>query len=196
MMRRLLVASVALACTLAGCATTSTKEQGALAAVPYETTAQGERVVVVRDYIELQKRDGNDVHVRVQYVWNYDRGLTQRRTWDEQGIAYEAMDMPGMTLNATSAELEWMWKVLRADRHWSQVLKDDMDYYGGFSFREASGPCSQGSRCVHAIVMRDDGRERILHGIFDFATGRLVDDDVDPTLTGIGQRNTSNGEKP
>lgn len=180
---------------LAACATTSQQRTASVPDVPHETTPQGERVVVVRDYVELQKRGGNDVHVRVQYVWNYDRGLTQRRVWDEQGSSYATTDMPGMTLNATPDELAWMWRTLRADPHWSRVLTDDMDYYGGFSVREAGGKCDKGSRCVHVIVMRDDGRERVLHGIFDFATGRLVDDDVDPTLTGIDQRKVSNGEK-
>lgn len=196
-----IAAAIAVAATLvAGCTSHGTKydrrrDAAALQGVPYETTASGERVVLVRDYVELDKVDGRDERHRVQYVWNYDRGVTQRRVYDEQGRDYVATDMAGMTLNATPEELAWMWRTLRADPHWSRVLKDDMQYYGGFSVREAGGPCDFGTRCVHAIVMRDDGRERVLHGIFDLASGRLVDDDVDPTLTGIGQKQASTGEQ-
>jgi hypothetical protein len=191
-------ALAALAVLLPGCATTgdgTAASPAILSGVPYETDAAGERVVVVRDYVELQKVADRDERHRVQYVWNYDRGLTQRRVWDEQGKRYEATDFPGMTLNATTEEIAWMWQTLRADPRWSKVLVDGLDYYGGFSVREPTGPCQARSRCVHAIVMRDDGRERVLHGIFDLATGRLVDDDYDPTLTGIGKRKASSGEK-
>ena len=188
-----------LALAVGGCASNSTHSPGlpaVLSGVPYETTADGEHVVVVRDYVELQKDSaGADERHRVQYVWNYDRGLAQRRTWDIQGISFETVDFPYMTLNATQPELDWMFATLRADARWSKVLTDDMDYYGGFSVREPGGDCDTGTRCVHVIIMRDDGRERILHGIFDLASGKLVDDDVDPTLTGIGQRKVSNGEK-
>jgi hypothetical protein len=190
-----------LACavaSLAGCAAVTTETRAApaiLADIPHEADAAGDRVVVVRDYVELQKIDDRDQRRRVQYVWNYDRGITQRRVWDEAGTRYEVTDFTGMTLNATPEELAWMWKTLRADPRWSSVLVDGLDYYGGFSVREPTGPCQARSRCVHAIVMRDDGRERVLHGIFDLASGRLVDDDYDPTLTGIGQRKTSSGEK-
>lgn len=188
---------IALAAMLPGCASIDARHASPaiLADIPHETDVAGDRVVVVRDYLELQKVDDRDERHRVQYVWNYDRGLTQRRVWDVEGKSYASTDFPGMTLNATPEELAWMWKTLRADPHWSRVLVDGLDYYGGFSVRETTGPCQAHSRCVHAIVMRDDGRERVLHGIFDLATGKLVDDDYDPTLTGIGQRKASTGEK-
>ena len=46
---------------LAACATTSPERTASLPDVPHETTPQGERVVVVRDYVELQKRDHGEL---------------------------------------------------------------------------------------------------------------------------------------
>ena len=68
-----------------------------LAHVPHETTADGEKVVVVRDYFEPMKLAGGDEDRRVQYVWNYTRGMTQRRVWSADGATFEATDQPATT---------------------------------------------------------------------------------------------------
>ena len=67
---------IALLVALAGCRAglparkSAPAESPALAHVPHETTADGEQVVVVRDYFEPMKLDGRDEDRRVQYVWN------------------------------------------------------------------------------------------------------------------------------
>lgn len=181
---------VALVVALSGCAGMRAGEGGSaavLAHVPHETTPAGEQVVVIRDYVELDKVEDRDVRRRVQYVWNYSRGTTQRRVWDEAGVAYETTDLPEMTLNATDPEMAWAYDQVRADPYYAGKLVASDYFWGGFSVREAHGDCGTGTRCVHVFAMRDQGRERVLHAIFDLASGKVVDHDYDAALGGVGQ---------
>ena len=184
-MMRASAATALLALALAGCTAgaptrdSAPAESPALAHVPHETTAEGDKVVVVRDYVEPMKMDGRDEDRRVQYVWNYSRGLTQRRVWNAGGDGYEVLDMPGLTLNATQAELDYAFSVVRDDRHYADVMTPDTLLQGGFSVREANSECDARARCIHVFGVRDDGSTRVLHAIFALGTGKIVDYEYD-----------------
>ena len=164
------------------------REPGVLGHVPHETTADGDKVVVVRDYFEPRKIDGKDDDRRVQYVWNYTRGVTQRRLWSADGLSFEATDMPGMTLNATADELDYAYAIVRADPRYADVITSDTYFHGGFSVREPDSPCDDRARCIHVFGVRDAGRKRVLHAIFALGTGKIIDHDYDPALGGLGER--------
>lgn len=198
---RVCLAWVMSVLTLVACAGSRAErdERAALAVlehVAHERTPGGEAIVVVRDYVEPTKVEGRDERHRVQYVWNYSRGIAQRRIWDVAGLAFQEEDLPGLTLNATADELAFALASVRADPKYADVIKPDTILHGGFSVRETGSRCDGAARCIHVFGVESDGETRVLHAVFSLGTGRLLDHDYDPALSDASERlDSATGEK-
>lgn len=159
-----------------------------LAHLPVVQLPDGHEAVLVREYGDEQKRDGTEVRVRVEYLWDYTAGAARVRTLDLDGKVVEDRTQPGLTLNATPEELEYAFELTRAEPALAAKARGvaDVNWYGGFSFREPGhAGCDVGSRCVHVIASRDAGRHKVLHALVDLQRGKVVVADYDPSMGGI-----------
>jgi hypothetical protein len=160
----------------------------ALDHVPVVRLPDGHEAVLVRDYGDEQKIDGGERRVRVEYLWDYSAGAARVRTLDLDGRVLEDHTQPGLTLNATPQELEYAFELARSEPSLAAKARGhaDVDWYGGFSFREPGhAGCDLGSRCVHVIASRDGGRHKVLHALVDLQRGRVVVAEYDPSMGGI-----------
>lgn len=174
---------------LGACASAPTSTQVAHpSAVPTIASVEGHRLHVVREAHELLKGASGDLRVRVQYAWDYSRGIAVRRSFVEGATVPVEEDLPLATLNATDAEREFAFSLVRADPRLAPRITPTTILYGGFSFREAGHPaCDLHSRCIHVVGSADAGDRHALHAIIDLMTGTVVDPDYDPGMRGIAQ---------
>ncbi len=167
-------AAIAL-CGLAGCAQQSVRPAslpGVLEVIDDIADAEGNRVLIVRDYVDELKIDGQDVRQRFQYIWNYSRGIAQMRVFSLDGALLRTEDQPRLTLNATEAEKKFAFERVRADPRWQGMYRADSIFYGGFSFRPPEHDvCGERARCMHVFASDSGGRNTTLHVIYDLMTG-------------------------
>lgn len=179
------VAAVALA-ACAGVRSPALPPGSAAAHVPHEQLANGDAIVVVRDYVDEFKLDGGTVHKRVRWAWNYSRGTTQELRSNLDGSDLAVIDHPGLTLRATAEELQYAVSLVSADPRFADRVTPALQFDSGFSYREPGNPaCYQRSRCIHVIASRDAGAHIVIHAIVDLMQGTIVDPDYDPRMTGI-----------
>lgn len=165
--------------------------------VPTVASASGHRIHVVRESNELHKSDRGDQRVRVQYAWDYSRGIAVRRVFAESASVPVEDDLPAVTLNATEAEREFAFALVRADRRLAPRITATTTLFGGFSFREPGHPqCDVRSRCIHVVGSADSGERHVLHAIVDLMSGTIVDPDHDPGMRGIAQDRKDKGRTP
>lgn len=181
--------ALALVLALAGCSGARRAEppaQSALQHVPHEQLANGDAIVVIRDYVDEFKHDGGPVHKRVRWAWNYSRGVAQELQTDLDGSNLVITDYPGMTLRASPGEFDFAVALIRADPRFASRIEPSLQFDGGFSYREPSEPaCYLQSRCIHVLASRDAGSHIVIHAIVDLMQGIVVDPDYDPQMTGI-----------
>jgi hypothetical protein len=182
-------ATLAVVLGLAACAATPTGDRrSAASTLPMERSQAGNPLHVVREAQELHKGEAGDVRVRVQYAWDYARGIAVRRSFFAGAGAPVEEDLPMMTLNATDPEREFAFSLVRADPSLATRITATTTLFGGFSFREAGHPaCDQYSRCIHVVGSADAGQRHVLHAIVDLMTGTVVDTAYDPAMRGIAQ---------
>ncbi|MBK6725787.1 MAG: hypothetical protein IPG63_00775 [Xanthomonadales bacterium] len=149
----------------------------------------GHDAVLVREYDdEVKLGDGREQRMRVTYLWDYTAAVARERQTAPDGSLISDRLLPALTLNATDAELAYAVALLRQDAAIDARFTDDTDVYGGFSQREPGDQhCDLGSRCIHVIVSRENGRYKVAHAIVDLQRGRVVDPDYDPELGGIAE---------
>jgi len=140
-------------------------------------------IVVVRDYVDSQKIDGADKYFRIRYVWDYQQGvaLYQRFAMDGAGELLESTPVPALTLEPTTAEMDYAYALVRQDPQLGPLVnRADAQFQGGFSVRDPdNSDCGPGSRCVRVIVAGGaDGEVAIAHAIVDLASRRIVDRDA------------------
>lgn len=168
-------AAVLASCGLFGCAQQPARTEvrpAVLDVIGDIADAEGNRILVIRDYVDELKIDGKDVRQRFQYVWNYTRGIAQMRVLDVDGALLRTEDQPRLTLNATDAEKEFAFHRVRADPRWQGMYRADSIFYGGFSFRPPGhGVCDEHARCIHVFASDSGGRNTTLHVIYDLMTG-------------------------
>jgi hypothetical protein len=164
-------AAVLGSCGLFACAQQPVRhgaQPGVLAVIDDIADAEGNRVLIIRDYVDELKIDGRDVRQRFQYVWNYTRGIAQMRVLDVDGGLLRTLDQPRLTLNVTEAEREYAFDRVRADPRWTAMHRVDSMFYGGFSFRPPQhAVCSERARCIHVFASDSGGRNTTLHVIYD-----------------------------
>ncbi|HQX24230.1 MAG: hypothetical protein KA911_01600 [Xanthomonadales bacterium] len=182
-------ATIVAAAALAACAGVRSPELApgsAAAHVPHEQLANGDAIVVVRDYVDEFKLDGGTVHKRVRWAWNYSRGLTQELRSNLDGSELVVIDHPRLTLRATADELQYAVSLVRDDPRFAGRVTPELQFDSGFSYREPGNPaCYLHSRCIHVIASRDAGAHIVIHAIVDLMQGTIVDPDYDPRMTGI-----------
>lgn len=182
-------AAVLATVLLAACAGVRQQElppRSAVRHVPHEQLANGDAIVVIRDYVDEFKVDGGSVHKRVRWAWNYSRGVAQELQSELDGSGLVVSDHPGLTLRATPEELDYAVALIRDDPRLAARVTPDLQFDGGFSYREPASPaCDLGSRCIHVVASRDAGAHIAIHSIVDLMQGTIVDPDYDPQMTGI-----------
>jgi hypothetical protein len=138
--------------------------------------------VAVRRYADVFTIDGVNQKVTVEYGWDYARGVVIETVYSEGGTQFSRTDKPGLTLNFTDRELELAFALAReAPVLKEQLAADDLNFYAGFPYREATEPaCGSGSRCVHVIVSAGDGQRHVAHAIVDLMTRRVIHSALDP----------------
>jgi hypothetical protein len=136
--------------------------------------------VVVRDYIDPQKRDGVDTYFRIRYMWDYIENVAVMERSSLEGEVVERTAMPGLTLETTADELAYAIALVRNDPQLQDRLKrPDLNFHGGFSVRgpEVEG-CNLRSRCIRIFVSTGLNNETaVAHAIVDLAGRRIVDRD-------------------
>lgn len=181
--------AIVLALALAACASVRDRELppgSAAAHVPHERLANGDTIVVIRDYVDEFKLDGGTVHKRVRWAWNYSRGISQELRSNLDGSELAVIDHPELTLRATAEELQYAASLVRGDPRFAGRVAPDLQFDSGFSYREPATPaCYLHSRCIHVIASRDAGAHIVIHAIVDLMQGTIVDPDYDPLMTGI-----------
>ncbi len=132
--------------------------------------------VVVRDYYDRFRIDGEDHPRRVIYLWDYGlRSAVERiETLDGELVSEQAQ--PGLTLNLSDEELEVAFELVRRDAVLGpQARAQGVELFGGFSFMQADDPgCGLGSRCTHVMGPLDGGPRMVLHAIVDLQTRRII----------------------
>ena len=175
---------------LAACATAPPTRLGStIDHVPTMTLPDGHVAVLVRSFEdEVKLPDGTEERRRVEYLWDYSAGIARERHLTMAGAVLSDETLPFVTMHAIEAELDFAVTLLRANPEIDARFTADTDIYGGFAFREPGHAiCDAGSRCIHVIVSRDQGRFKVAHAIVDLQTARVVDDDYDPDLGGIAE---------
>jgi len=169
------IATILALALAGGCAHVDTRHAQApavLAHVDDIAAENGDRILVLRDYVDELKIDGRDVRRRYQYAWNYSRAVTQERVYALDGSLLQLTDKPTLTLVANDAEQAYAFSVIRADPRWAGMHEPDSLFYGGFAFRQDGHPvCGLTSRCIHVFVSDATGTETSLHVIFDLMSG-------------------------
>jgi hypothetical protein len=179
MKRNLPMFVIALATlVLAACAGNSPKPSAPTIAIldSIEDVAaeNGDRILVIRDYVDDLKTEQGDVRQRFQYAWNYTRGVAQLRVFEMSGALVRVDDQPGLSLVATDAEKAFAFSAVRADPRWQGMYRDDSTFYGGFIFRPKQHPvCGPGARCIHVFASDTGGAHTTLHLIFDLMSGYM-----------------------
>ncbi len=183
--RMLAVVGVVLA---SGCATVPSKQRiVAEGEIALETRVDGERVHLLRSYVDDVKTIDGERRLRFDYVWNYSRGLTQQFSYELDGRLVDVTDLPEVKPSASKAEREWARRILAADPRTASVSEPDVRLYGGFiHFINDDPVCGSGSRCVRMFGARDDGRKVVFHVYVDLMKGQVVATDVDPGFRSIG----------
>jgi hypothetical protein len=132
-------------------------------------------VVVVREYEDEFKIDGHDVRVRVEYAWDYDRGVAIERITELSGRLMSQVDQPDLTLNLTEAEKQYAFELASSHPDLKQQMERADHVYGGFSYREANAAaCYLHSRCVHVVASEGDGWRKLVHAIVDLQSASVV----------------------
>ncbi len=164
-------ASAIALCGFVGCAQHSVRpasQPGVLEVIDDIADTEGNRVLIVRDYVDELKIDGESVRQRFQYIWNYTRGIAQLRVYAMDGSLLRSEDQPRLTLNVTEPEREYAFNRVRADSRWNGMYRADSMFYGGFSFRPPGhAVCSERARCIHVFASDSGGRNTTLHVIYD-----------------------------
>lgn len=156
---------------LMGCASTSSLQAPAMPPAP-----SGK--VVVRDYVDSQKKDGVDEYFRILYSWDYDRQTAVMERFDMEGKLLERQEEPGLTLVTTDAELEYAIALVQHDPLLKQqYTRSDLHFHGGFSVREPDlEGCNEGSRCIRIFVSAGERDEiPVAKAIVDLASRRVID---------------------
>lgn len=183
---------------LVSCAHMSAADDAATVAhVPTVTLADGHVAVLVREYDdEIKLGDGREQRLHVAYFWDYTAATARERHTAVDGTTLKDELIPALTLNATEAELAYAVALLRQDPAIDARFTADSDIYGGFSYREPGhADCDVGTRCIHVIVSRDQGRYKVVHALVDLQHARVVDDNYDPELGGIAESPSKAGKR-
>jgi hypothetical protein len=155
--------------------------------------------VLVREYIDSVKTAAGDSYQKIQYGWDYQRGVAVQRFISMDGTFLSESLEPGLTLETTPAELEYAFALVRKDAVLASIVaRKDARFYGGFSLRvpatqaengvPADSACRAKSRCIHVVVSAGhDGEVSLAHAIVDLAAQKVVDplyrgDSAAPTL--------------
>jgi len=159
--------------------------------VPTQTLADGHVAVLVREFDdEVKLGGGREQRMHVRYLWDYTAACAREVQTAPDGALLSDRLQPGLTLNATEAELAYAVALLREEASINARFTGDSDIYGGFSYREPGhAECDVGSRCIHVIVSRDQGRYKVAHAIVDLQRAHVVDANYDPDLGGIAESN-------
>ena len=131
------------------CAARQLPPGSAAAHVPHEQLANGDAIVVVRDYVDEFKLDGGTVHKRVRW----DSGTTRAASPSElrsnlDGSDLVVIDHPGLTLRATAEELQYAVSLVRADPRFADRVTPALQFDSGFSYREPGNPACYRARAA------------------------------------------------
>ena len=163
-----------------GCSTLTRPEKA------LSTSHRPHGFVLVREYVDSVKSGSEDVYQKVQYGWDYDKGMAVERIYSMQDALIREEDQPTLTLETTSAELDYAFDLVRQHPALKKICsRADARFYGGFSLRENdptkqkadhAARCAAKSRCIHIIVSGGpNGEEPLAHAIVDLMLGSVVD---------------------
>ena len=150
---------------------------------PADMPGKPEGFVLIREYVDAIKSETGDQYQKVQYGWDYDRGVAVKRTYQLDGKPIAVEEHPELTLATSTAELEYAFSLVRKHPVLQAASKrSDATLHGGFAFRFGDGNspaerfCREKSRCIHVIISAGLAGEVFLgHAIVDLASGSVVD---------------------
>lgn len=133
--------------------------------------------VRVRDYVDSVKTPSGDQYQRVEYGWDYAKGVAVERRSTMDGGLIESAEQPALTLVPTQDEMMYAYHLVAIHPQLSKLVqRKDARLYGGFSLREPDDKyCNQASRCVHVMISGGDNGELALgHAIVDLMRKHVV----------------------
>jgi len=143
--------------------------------VPAEGRFRG--YVVERHYGDFFMVDGKEVRRQIEYGWDYDRATGVRKTFDVDGKLLRTEDLAGGEMALSDAEAERVRALVRGHPALKAIANgpDVMIYGEGFLWRVPGDRwCDTGSRCIHAIIAKDNGLTAVGHAMVDLQSDRVV----------------------
>lgn len=171
-------ASCALALALAACASPAPRNAPDVpqaSDVPPEGRFRG--YVVERRYGDFFMDGGKEVRRQIEYGWDYDRATGVRRTFDDHGVLLESADLAGGEMALSEAEAERVRALVRGHPALKSIANGPgvVIFGEGFLWRAPGDRwCDTGSRCIHAIIAKDDGLNVVGHAMVDLQSDRVV----------------------
>jgi hypothetical protein len=133
--------------------------------------------VVERHYSDFFMTGGKEVRRQIEYGWDYDRATGVRKTFDADGKLVSSEDLAGGEMALSDAEAERVRALVRGHPALKAITSapDVVIWSEGF-LRRMPGDrwCDKGTRCIHAIIAKDNGLTAIGHAMVDLQSDRVV----------------------
>jgi len=176
-MRTVLLALAASA-LLAACAASPHKTR-APAPLASDAPADGRLhgYVIERRYRDFSMVDGKEVRFDVEYGWDYERAVGVRKTYDTSGVLTSTEALAGGEMSLSDIEAERVRELVRGHPELKDIANgsDVKIWAEGFLRRVPGDPyCDKGSRCIHAIIAKNDGLTAVGHAMVDLQSDRVV----------------------
>jgi len=177
---RTTVTAAALCVTLASCAAPARRTHIAADAPLASDAPESGRIhgyVIERRYGDFQMVDGKEIRFDVEYGWDYARGTGVRKTFDTSGKLLTSEDLVNGEMSLGVVEQERVRQLVRTQPQLKAIANGpDVVIWGeGFLWRVPGDRwCDRGSRCIHAIIAKDEGLTAVGHAIVDLQTDRVV----------------------
>ena len=133
--------------------------------------------VMERRYGDFSMASGSEVRFEVEYGWDYSRATGVRKTFDSSGRLLRSEDLPGGEMSLSDSEAERVRELVRGHPALKVIANgSDVKIWAEGFLRRVPGDryCDRGSRCIHAIIAKDNGLTAVGHAMVDLQSDRVV----------------------
>jgi hypothetical protein len=133
--------------------------------------------VVERRHGDFFMLEGKEIRREVEYGWDYDRATGVRKTFDTAGKLLQSEDLVNGEMALSAVEAERVRALVRGQPALKVIANgpDVVIWAEGFLWRVPGDRyCDKGSRCIHAVIARNNGLVAVGHAMVDLQTDRVV----------------------
>ncbi len=131
---------------------------------------------VLRSWSDWVDVNGTHEMGRIEYVFDYDRGIPLERQYSESGLLVRESIHERHEIRASSLEITLAKDLVRSDSELARFLDEEgrvLD--GGFILNEKDpAPCGPGSRCIHVVAFDDDETHPVFQAVVDLVSMRVI----------------------